>query len=222
MFKRLMEWFFMPWMIILGLFLTFCAFSGFRFSANLDGVTQFFALHPHSLHIIGLILLIVGLSFAGFFLVATLVERGIRYFLKSPMGLRATRHLESCSTKKKWIILVPTGIAAVFALRFILHVCLLPPAAHNTHDAIQTVHDTHEMIQSVRGTPVLFEMRIPVPASVIAQEERQEAAQRKQAQAKDLPPPPIFRVWTKTIHGRARVTQIGPDTYQIKMLHHAR
>ncbi|MDD2748665.1 hypothetical protein [Acidithiobacillus thiooxidans] len=215
MFKRLMELFFMPWMIILGLFLTFCAFSGFRFSANLDGVTQFFALHPHSLHIIGLILLIVGLSFAGFYLVATLVEKGIRYFLKSPMGLRATRHWESCSTKKKWIILVPTGIAAVFALRFILHVwllpLLLPPAAHNAHDAIQ----------SVQGTPVLFEMRIPVPASVIAQEERQKAAQRKQAQAKDLPPSSIVRVWTKTVHGRAQVTQIGPDTYQVKMLRHA-
>ncbi len=73
----------------------------------------------------------------------------------------------------------------------------------------------------IRAGNTLFEMRIPVPASVIAQEERQEAAQRKQAQAKDLPPSSIVRVWTKTVHGRAQVTQINPDTYQIKMLHHA-
>lgn len=72
----------------------------------------------------------------------------------------------------------------------------------------------------MRGTPVLFEMPIPLTAAQIAKEKRQQAAFIKGAQAKNLPPPPILRVLTKIIHGRAQVTQTGPDTYQIKILHH--
>ncbi|OCX70881.1 hypothetical protein A6M23_13060 [Acidithiobacillus thiooxidans] len=101
----------MPWMITLGLFMTFCAFSGFRFSANLDGVTRFFALHPFSLYIFWIILLAVGLFFVVGYLMLFMVENVVRPYW------------ERYSDKKKGIILLLAGVVPVLGFMF----ALMPP-----------------------------------------------------------------------------------------------
>ncbi|MBU2834446.1 DUF3810 domain-containing protein [Acidithiobacillus thiooxidans] len=203
MFRRLTELFFMPWMITLGLFMTFCAFSGFRFSANLDGVTRFFALHPFSLYIFWIILLAVGLFFVVGYLVLFMVENVMR------------PHWERYSDKKKGFILLLAVIIVVSVLEFMSTLMPSMPVSVNASKPIV------KNIQFVRGTPVLFEMPIPLTATQIAKEKRQDAAFAKMVQTKNLPKPYI-RVRNKIIHGRAQITQIGPDTYQIKMLHRAK
>ncbi|MBU2839458.1 hypothetical protein HF670_07755 [Acidithiobacillus thiooxidans] len=204
MFRRLTELFFMPWMITLGFFMTFCVFSGFRFSANLDGVTRFFALHPFSLHVFWIILLAVGLFFVVSYLVLFMVENVMR------------PHWERYSDKKKGIILLLAGIIVVSVLGFMS--TLMPPMPVPVNASKPIV----KTVQFVRGTPVLFEIPIPLTAAQIAKEKRQDAAFVKGTGANNLPPHFIFHVRTKIIHGRAQITQIGSDTYQIKMLHRAK
>jgi hypothetical protein len=208
MLKQLKELFFVPWNIVLVGFLALCAFSGSGFYNNLDVTAQYFALYPFSLQIIVLILLDVGLFFVCVYLLLHTAKKAIQNFSKSAMGLTCIQYFKHLSTRTKWSVGLPIVVLGVLVINLMVHAWVIPPLVENA--ALQR--------QTIKGTPILFEMRVPIPTAEIVKEKRQEAAFIKGVQAKDAPPPPIFRYQTKTINGRADVKQTGPDTYQIKML----
>lgn len=206
MLRKLTELFFAPWAFALSLFALFGMFSGFHFTNKLNSLTQYFALHPSLLSISWIVLLTASAAFVISYLTLFSIESWIQ-----PAWKR-------CSDKQKGIILLVlllitlmTAAASAFAWAMLPMPVPAKPSAPITN-----------IEQGPAGTPVLFEMRIPPTAAQIAKvakEKRQEAAFIKKTHTRNLPPPPLFQVKTKIIHGRADIKQIGPDTYQITMLH---
>jgi hypothetical protein len=208
------------------------------FKANLTGLQQVMALHPNTLYSTTIGLTVVGLLFA---LSIAFVDAsywatkrfgpGVLVFL-SQMSVSARKKAEPIwEPGSQWVNAHLTqkqkdgtmlGFVMLVILSGVAFLSLAPTSKPSTLPAQMGVI----ALAARPGTPVLLKMRVPLPAAELARSEAQYKSLHITKQQLDnpaFPPPPQLRTTkSKIISGRAIVKQIGPNTYEVRMVSHDR